>query len=349
MKKLFILIAFLLSISIAFAQPIGPGGIYGGGGQPLDAELTALAGLTSAANAIPYFTGSGTAGTITSSSDIISWLSSADYATARATMGLEIGVNVQAYDADLTTLAGLSPGNNYILGWNGSGTFGAYQNIRLDDSAAQFGSATASKGTRKLVQSSIDNGILLTDTPIVTGNATVTTPSLAAGTYTQVFAETTNTFTGTQTMNGAVTIGDGGDLVKVKFQKTVADGTWSGNTIDLTCHETIAFGQPVVVNSDGEAALANAETPATLLPAIGIAVVGGAAAATCTILTHGVVAETDWNWTPGATIYVDDSGAGVLTATVGDIGAGNGVQVIGIALHADAILVNPSLSVVVLE
>jgi hypothetical protein len=56
--------------------------------QSLDAELTALAGLTSAANAIPYFTGSGTAGVISSSANMVSFLGSADYATARTNLGI---------------------------------------------------------------------------------------------------------------------------------------------------------------------------------------------------------------------------------------------------------------------
>jgi hypothetical protein len=147
-----------------------------------------------------------------------------------------------------------------------------------------------------------------------------------------------------------ITIGDGtDDQVRTILFKSATNEHYAGTVMKFTCHETIAFGQPVVINSDGEVALANADTPATLLPAIGLAVVGGNAADTCTVLTHGSATDTDWNWTPGATIYVDDSGAGVLTATVGDITTGNGVQVIGIATHADSILVMPSLSVVVLE
>lgn len=71
-----------------------------------DAEITALAGVTSAANAIPYFTGSGTAGVISSSANMVSLLGSADYATARENLGVKIGTNVQAYDAQLDTLAG---------------------------------------------------------------------------------------------------------------------------------------------------------------------------------------------------------------------------------------------------
>jgi hypothetical protein len=195
----------------------------------------------------------------------------------------------------------------------------------------------------KFVQSSIDNGILLTQTPVVTGNATFTNDTVGAGTYKYVFKETDNTFT------GANTIGDGGDDIIIKNYKNATNEKYSGIVQNFTCHETIAFGQPVVINGDGEVALANADTPATLLPAIGLAVVGGNAAATCTVLTHGSATDTDWNWTPGATIYVDDSAAGVLTATIGDITTGNGVQVIGIATHGDSILVMPSLSIVVLE
>lgn len=128
-----------------------------------DAELAALAGLVSAADKLPYFTGSGTASladftafartilddanatTVLSTLGITAFaktiLDDADEATFKATVNLEIGTDVQAYDAELTALAGLVSAADKLPYFTGSGTatltdLSAFARTLLDDAAA---------------------------------------------------------------------------------------------------------------------------------------------------------------------------------------------------------------------
>jgi hypothetical protein len=82
--------------------------------QAYDAELAALASVSSAAGAVPYFTGVGTAGTYTSSAFMRGLEASADQATARTGLGLTIGTDVQAYANNLAGLSSVSSNGIYI-------------------------------------------------------------------------------------------------------------------------------------------------------------------------------------------------------------------------------------------
>jgi hypothetical protein len=85
------------------------------GKQPLDTDLTAIAALTSAADKVPYSTGAGTWALADFSAAGRELVNDADATAQRATLGLVIGTDVQAYSANLATWSGVSESNYYTI------------------------------------------------------------------------------------------------------------------------------------------------------------------------------------------------------------------------------------------
>lgn len=117
------------------------GATWGTNLSSIPAVITSLTGLNPSAGNIPYFTGASTLALITSSADGRSLISAANYAAMRTALGLEIGTNVQAQNANLSALAGLTFVADRLPYATGGGamalsTFTAFGRSLVDDADA---------------------------------------------------------------------------------------------------------------------------------------------------------------------------------------------------------------------
>lgn len=118
-------------------------GVY----QPLDADLNAVAAL--ATTGVVERTAPGTFGTFTVTAFAKSLLDDVDATAGRATLGLAIGTNVQAYSAELAALAGLS--TTGFIERTGAGTYTVNSATTTGRNLLTAANAAAGRSTLGLV------------------------------------------------------------------------------------------------------------------------------------------------------------------------------------------------------
>jgi hypothetical protein len=211
-----------------------------GNKQPLDGTLTALAGVTTAADKLIYATGADAFATTDLSAFARGLLDDADASAARSTLGLVIGTNVQAQDAELAAIAGLTSAANKLPYFTGSGTAAVTDLSSFGRSLLDDADAAATQTTIGYTAADVLAKLLTVD-----GSGTGVDADLLDGQHGSYYAPLASpTFTGTVTA-AALNVGadstwtDGVDI---------AVGTTTGTKIGTATSQKLGFfnATPVV-------------------------------------------------------------------------------------------------------
>jgi len=135
-------------------------------------------------------------------------------------------------------------------------------------------------------------------------------------------------------------------IERFKINSEPPEHSSSGIILDLTAGEVLNIGDVGYQNADGEIYLADA-TDATKMPGLFMCVETAADGVESAFLQVGVMRDDTWNWTVGGLIYLTITGTtGNTLSQTAPIAAGEQVQVVGMATHADRMTFTPSLVLV---
>lgn len=298
--------------------------------QAYDAELAAIAGLTSAADRLPYFTGSGTAALATFTSYMRTLLDDADAATAQTTLGLAIGTNVQAYHARLADIAGITYAQGDIFYYNGSNI------VKLAAGTNGYFLKTQGAGANPVWAAIAGGGDLLASNNLsdVANQQTALNNVTAVSAATNEYVLTKDTATGNAiwkvAASGGVSDGDKGDIT-VSSSGTV--WTIDAGVVSLSKMANMATASFLGRNTAGTGApeVLSATTARTILN-----VEDGADVTDATnVNAAGAVMESDYNAHTVLYATTDNTPAALTVSEQTVVGRATGGAITALAIDSD--------------
>ena len=248
-------------------------------------------------------------------------------ADARTNLGLAIGTNVQAYDADLTTIAGLSSADgNFIVGsatgWVAESGATARTSLGLGTAATSNTGdfATAAQGllADTAVQPADPISVLTNDVGYTTNTGTVTSVDVSGGTTGLTATGGPITASGTITLGGTLAVANGGTGATTASGARTNLGIVIGT--DVQPYDAGLTDIAGLATTDGNIIVGSgsnwvAESGATARSSLGLAIGTDVQAYDADLTTIAGLSSTDGNFIVGsATGWVAESGATARTS-----------------------------------